>query len=70
MVQISQEKLEEKLGFEFKAIISKIPIPPYVKAGAVAEKGKTVDDSKVEHDADKLQTYELRVCTWPTSGDT
>ncbi|KIM84795.1 hypothetical protein PILCRDRAFT_817596 [Piloderma croceum F 1598] len=58
--EMTQEKLEEKLGFEFKAIISKIPIPPYVKAGAVSEKGKTVDDSKVEHDADKLQTYELR----------
>jgi hypothetical protein len=63
-MEISQEKLEEKLGFEFKAIISKIPIPPYIKAGAVAEKGKTVDDSKVEHDADKLQTYELRVRTY------
>ena len=69
-MEISQEKLEEKLGFEFKAIISKIPIPPYIKAGAVSEKGKTIDDSKVEHDASKQQTYELRVSTCPTSGDT
>jgi hypothetical protein len=66
---MSQEKFEEKLGFEFKAIISKIPIPPYGKAGAVADKGKTVNDSKVDHDADKQQVYELRVRILPTSGD-
>jgi hypothetical protein len=58
---MSQEKFEQSVGFEFKAVISKLPIPPYVKAGGLAEKGKTVNDLKVEHDADKLQTYELRV---------
>ena len=66
MLQMSQEKWEQKFGFEFKAVISKLPIPPYVKAGGIHEKGKTVDDSKVDHDADKKQVYEIRVRIWYT----
>jgi len=55
--EMSQEKFEEKVGFEFKAMI--IPHVP-LKPGGSVEKGKTVDDLNVDHDADKLQTYELR----------
>jgi hypothetical protein len=58
---MSQEKWEQKMGFEFKAIISKLPVPPYVRAGGISEKGKNVDDAKVEQDSDKKQVYELRV---------
>jgi len=59
-VEMSQEKWEEKVGFEFKAIISKVPVPPYVKGGGMGEKGKNIDDSSIEQDSDKKQVYELR----------
>jgi hypothetical protein len=57
MAQMAQEKFEETIGFEIKTLISHIP----VKLGSTAEKGKKVDDYKVEHDTDKQQVYELRV---------
>jgi len=61
MAQMSQEKWEQKLGFELKAIISKLLGPRYVRTGDMHDKGKTVDDFKVDHDSDKMQVYELRV---------
>jgi hypothetical protein len=61
MAQMSQEKWEQKVGFEFKAIISKLPVPPYVRAGGISEKGKKVDDATIDQDSDKKQVYELRV---------
>lgn len=67
MSQMSQEKWEESVGFEFQAIISKLPVPPYIKAGGLVEKGKTIDNFKVDHDEDNLQTYELMVRIWYTS---
>lgn len=57
MMQMTQEKFEEKLGFEFKTMFSHLPS----KMGIAAERGKTTDDTKTDHDADKQQTYELRV---------
>lgn len=70
MPQMSQEKWEQKAGYEFKAIISKLPIPPYVRAGGLSEKGKTVDDSAVDKDTDKQQVYELRVRNYDTDSHT